>query len=209
VATGLVQFVYWLAVPVMFFYICYKRISLKVFHLAFYCHFICLQIFYFFFGMIAASNFFGWDVHELGVASIVSSYGNLALLGLPVFLAVSKKQNALLPALVLIATHSTILSALTIISLNGFKSIGKKAFQETAYKLITNPVVLALLFGVVCNILSVSLDSRLLHALDILGAAAPGCALVTLGASLGTYELKKPGGEVFSSYCYETLHTHF
>ena len=121
VGVGLVQFVYWLAIPAMLFLHMFQtNISESIpltFLLSFYVPSICV----FLVGMIVFNRVFGWDAKELGVAGIVSSYGNLALLGLPILLAVTNDQDALLPALVLLATQSTILFTLTIVALNGLK----------------------------------------------------------------------------------------
>jgi malonate transporter and related proteins len=196
VGVGLVQFVYWLAIPAMLFLHMFQtNISESIpltFLLSFYVPSICV----FLVGMIVFNRVFGWDAKELGVAGIVSSYGNLALLGLPILLAVTNDQDALLPALVLLATQSTILFTLTIVALNGLKGLEKNAFREVFYRLATNPIVLALILGLAFNMFQIPLNVGILYTLNILGDAAPGCALVALGASLGTYELRKPGKEV-------------
>ena len=196
VGSGLVQFVYWLAIPAMIFLHMFQTNISENIPLTFLLSFYVPSIFVFILAMILFNRVFGWDAKELGVAGIVSSYGNLALLGLPVLLAVSNDQDALLPALVLLATQSTVLFTLTIVTLNGFKGLDKSAFNEVFCRLATNPIVLALIFGLAFNVFQVPLSSEVMYTLNILGDTAPGCALVALGASLGTYKLKKPGKEV-------------
>ena len=196
VGSGLVQFVYWLAIPAMLFLHMFQTDISENIPLTFLLSFYVPSIFVFILAMILFNRVFGWDAKELGVAGIVSSYGNLALLGLPILLAVSNDQDALLPALVLLATQSTVLFTLTIVTLNSFKGLDKGAFKAVFCRLATNPIVLALIFGLAFNIFQVPLSSEAMYTLNILGDAAPGCALVALGASLGTYKLKKPGKEV-------------
>ncbi len=196
VGSGLVQFVYWLAIPAMLFLHMFQTDISENIPLTFLLSFYVPSIFVFILAMILFNRVFGWDTKELGVAGIVSSYGNLALLGLPILLAVSNDQDALLPALVLLATQSTVLFTLTIVTLNGFKGLDKSACKKVFCRLATNPIVLALIFGLAFNIFQASLSSEVMYTLIIVGNAAPGCALVALGASLGTYKLKKPGKEV-------------
>jgi malonate transporter len=196
VGSGLVQFVYWLAIPAMLFLHMFQTDISENIPLTFLLSFYVPSIFVFILATILFNRVFGWDAKELGVAGIVSSYGNLALLGLPILLAVSNDQVALLPALVLLATQSTVLFTFTIVTLNSFKGLDKGAFKAVFCRLATNPIVLALIFGLAFNIFQVPLSSEAMYTLNILGDAAPGCALVALGASLGTYKLKKPGKEV-------------
>jgi predicted permease len=55
---------------------------------------------------------------------------------------------------------------------------------------LKNPIVAALLLGLALNLAHVALPAPLLRVLDMLGAAAPSCALLSLGASVASL---KPG----------------
>ncbi len=67
----------------------------------------------FFLGMLLARYFFHWKTEELGIAGITSCYGTLALLGLPIILS-SFNREFLIPTLILIASQSMVLFAITI-----------------------------------------------------------------------------------------------
>jgi predicted permease len=55
---------------------------------------------------------------------------------------------------------------------------------------LKNPIVAALLLGLALNFAHLGLPRPLLRVLDMLGAAAPSCALLSLGASVASL---KPG----------------
>jgi predicted permease len=55
---------------------------------------------------------------------------------------------------------------------------------------LKNPIVAALLLGLALNLAHVGLPAPLPRVLDMLGAAAPSCALLSLGASVASL---KPG----------------
>jgi predicted permease len=58
---------------------------------------------------------------------------------------------------------------------------------------LKNPIVAALLLGLALNLAHVTLPAPLLRVLDLLGAAALPCALLSLGASVASVATVAPG----------------
>ena len=187
---GLVKFVFWVALPSMLFT---KVVDTSLpsevpwhFLSAFYIPSIAI----FFFGAFIAKRVFSWKHEELGIAGVTCCYGNLALLGLPIILN-SFGPVFLTPALILIASQSTILFGLTIFWLE--KEPDETRFRNIlnlfVRKVLGNPIVLSLILGFLVNIFEISVPSILRSSLDLFSIAAPGCSLFALGVCLAGYRL--------------------
>ena len=127
---GLVKFVFWVALPSMLFTKVVDTSLPSEVPLHFLSAFYIPSIAIFFFGAFIAKRAFSWKHEELGIAGVTCCYGNLALLGLPIILN-SFGPVFLTPALILIASQSTILFGLTIFWL-------EKEPDETRFRNILN-----------------------------------------------------------------------
>lgn len=187
---GLVKFVYWVALPSMLFTKVVETSLPSEVPWNFLAAFYIPSIIIFFMAAFLARSVFSWKQEELGIAGVTCCYGNLALLGLPIILN-AFDPVFLTPALILIASQSTILFGLTIFWLE--KKSGKTIFWYTLNfficKVLGNPIVLSLILGFSVNLLEIFVPSILRSSLDLFSIAAPGCSLFALGVCLAGYQL--------------------
>ncbi len=118
-------------------------------------------------------------------AALAATYSNTVFVGVPVLVQVLG-EGSLQFAYPVIAFHSLFCFTLYHLSEDGAGSGWFGAVLNT----LKNPIVAALLLGLALNLVQVRLPAPLLRALDMLGAAALPCALLSLGASVASL---KPG----------------
>jgi predicted permease len=123
--------------------------------------------------------------------------GNLAYIGIPV-LAYSFSENpsagdeqALANAVIVMVFTMALYNILAVIVLQASNHSAKGIdWQRSALSILSNPLLLAGLLGLLVPMLRVTLPSFLQRALDALGAAAVPIALMCIGGSLVTAQLR-------------------
>jgi len=126
-------------------------------------------------------------------AAMGASFGNLAMLGLPLALA-HFGDRAALPVGLILSIHAPILwlAAVLHIESSGHRKLPSivAVARQLANQLIRNPIVLALLLGTLWRITGLGLHPVPDRFLEMLGDAGVPMALVALGLSLAGYSLK-------------------
>ena len=129
---------------------------------------------------------------EQVVSAFSCSFSNTVLLGIPLVL-LAFGDNGALPVCIIIGTHGFVMFPLFTIMMEIGK-IGeapvKTLFAKTSYGLITNPLVIGLLGGLVCNLLGITLWKPLDEIAKLLGNAVTPGALFALGATLAGFRKK-------------------
>ena len=129
---------------------------------------------------------------EQVVSAFSCSFSNTVLLGIPLVLLAFGDQGSL-PLFIIIGTHGFVMFPLFTIMMEIGK-IGeapvKTLFAKTSYGLITNPLVIGLLGGLVCNLLGITLWKPLDEIAKLLGNAVTPGALFALGATLAGFRKK-------------------
>ena len=142
-------------------------------------------------------NFFGQDIYKITfseqvISGFSCSFSNTVLLGIPIVL-LAFGDKAALPLFIIIGTHGLVMFPLFTIMMEIGK-IGdapvKILFAKTSYGLITNPLVIGLLGGLVCNLLGITLWKPLDEIAKLLGNAVTPGALFALGATLAGFRKK-------------------
>ncbi|MGR8946806.1 MAG: AEC family transporter [Gammaproteobacteria bacterium] len=200
---GLTRFMFYVAVPAMLFdTISTTRLPAQIpwdYLLAFYVP----SLLIFILAMFLMAFFFNWQQHQRGIAGVCASYSNMVLLGLPLLLA-AYGEKAVLPLFLLLAPQSLLLFPTTIFAVEIYgrrSSINSSLGLTLAKKLLLNPVILSLLAGLMVNFYNIPIATPLAKMLDIIGAAAPACALTALGVSLAQYTLRNIQVESFYLAC--------
>lgn len=126
-------------------------------------------------------------------AAMGASFGNLAMLGLPLALA-HFGDRAALPVGLILSIHAPILWLAAVIHI---ESSGKgqlpsvtAVIRQLVNQLIRNPIVLALLLGTLWRVTGLGLHPVPDRFLEMLGDAGVPTALVALGLTLAGYSLK-------------------
>jgi malate permease and related proteins len=123
--------------------------------------------------------------------------GNLAYIGIPV-LAYSFSESptgdssrALGTAVIVMVFTMALYNILAVIVLqSSMHSSGGIDWRRTALSILTNPLLLAGLLGLIVPLLRITLPSFLQRALEALGDAAVPIALMCIGGSLATTRLQ-------------------
>ena len=116
-------------------------------------------------------------------------FSNTVLLGIPVILLAFGDQ-AVLPLFIIIGTHGIIMVPLFTIMLEIGKSGRapiKTVVTKASYGLFTNPLIIGLLSGLVCNYFEITLWKPLDEMVRLLANTVTPCALFALGATLVSF----------------------
>jgi predicted permease len=126
-------------------------------------------------------------------AAMGASFGNLAMLGLPLMLA-HFGDRAALPVGFVLSIHAPILWLAAVIHIEssgrGHLPSFVNVVRQLVNQLIRNPIVLALLLGTFWRWTGLGLHPIADRFLDLLGEAGIPTALVALGLTLAGYSLK-------------------
>jgi malonate transporter len=134
-------------------------------------------------------------------AAMGASFGNLAMLGLPLALA-HFGDRAALPVGLILSIHAPILWLAAVIHIEaagqGQLPSVLVVLRQLVNQLIRNPIVLALLFGTLWRVGGLGLHPVADNFLGLLGEAGIPMALMALGLSLAGYSLKGHWRAVFT-----------
>jgi predicted permease len=135
---------------------------------------------------------FGHSRPEQGVFGMAAAYSNTLLIGLPVVVAAFGDQ-ALLPLLLIIAPHATLLSLAVVViaEANGGEGRRWAAARATLRRMLVNPIILGVGLGLLFNALGLALPAVLATTTELVGRSLLPCALIMLGASLTQYRLSQ------------------
>jgi predicted permease len=147
--------------------------------------------------MAAGRLLFRLNLAEQALFGVGATYGNILLLGLPLSIT-AFGERAVLPASALLALQSPILFTLTALVVESGRGAGGKSgvpavLRSAALSLVTTPVIVAMIAGIVWGMTGLGLDPVLDQTLAFLGQAATPSALFALGASLTRFKL---GGDM-------------
>lgn len=126
-------------------------------------------------------------------AAMGASFGNIAMLGLPLTLA-HFGDRAALPVSFILSIHAPILWLIAVIHIEA-SGQGRlpslvAIIRQLAWQLIRNPIVLALVLGSLWRATGLGLHPVPDRFLELLGEAGIPTALIALGLSLAGYSLK-------------------
>lgn len=136
------------------------------------------------------------DLRSSVLVGMGGSYGNCALLGMPLVLGAYGEEGAT-PFFLLLAVHGPLLMTLVAVcfeSLDGGQQGIASTLAQTARGLLSNPIVVSIAAGSLWSWSGVGLQAQVDEALSILGRAAIPCALFTLGGTLAKHGLSGNAG---------------
>lgn len=158
------------------YFIAYGGGSLLVFVLAFWVYY----------------KYFHCRLTESGVLSMGASMSNTGFIGTAILTMLIGQHAAIYLSLTLIIENLLIVALTLIIAEAGehqHRTI-PQLLKQTLSNVIKNPVILSILFGVICIILNVHLPVYTVQALEMLGKTASPIALFVIGGSLVGMSLK-------------------
>lgn len=127
----------------------------------------------------------GCRLAESAVEAQCAVTGNIAFLGVPL-LVLLLGEAAAAPALLMLSVDLIVFSSLIVIliTLDRDRALTPRLFRQLAIGLLSNPMIVSILAGLLWSAAGLPLPSFLLSFLTTLGAAATPGALFAIGASL-------------------------
>lgn len=188
---GLSRFVFNIALPVLLFDSLSQVTLPAQFNWQFFLSYYLVVLLIFGLGVWLSGKWFALPSQEQGILAMGASYSNLVLIGLPIISA-GLGDEALLPLFLLVSVHSATLFFVTTLMVERGMVNGRSPRHiatQTGKSLISNPIIIGLVLGLLFNFLAVPLPEPLIEAISLLGRAALPCSLFVLGASLTTYKI--------------------
>ena len=114
---------------------------------------------------------------------------NFALFGLPVALSLCGTER-IGPTSLLVGLTVPVFNILAVVTLESFRG-GKPDIQKIGKGIATNPLIIASLLGILCNLLQAELPAAVQKAVTDLGGVATPLSLVALGGSFTVSKVKE------------------
>ena len=137
-------------------------------------------------GALAARLAAGRRGDEAALLGFAAAYGNMVMIGIPVVLTVVGSA-ASFPLFLIISFHSLVFFTLTTVLVESARGAGRgvrRVAAEVVRGVSTNPILVALVLGVLANRTGLPLPAPLIDVAELVGAAAVPCALFATGAAL-------------------------
>jgi malonate transporter and related proteins len=135
---------------------------------------------------------------EAALQGAAAVLGNTGYMGLPL-VAAAFGERAAIPLAVGLTLEATVLIPLTMVLIEASKGLGEGLLHllgSIAAAMARNPLILAILAGVLFSATGLPLPNPLENFTGLLGNAAGPCALFALGATLAGQRLSSGMGEV-------------
>jgi malonate transporter and related proteins len=135
---------------------------------------------------------------EAALQGAAAVLGNTGYMGLPL-VAAAFGERAAIPLAVGLTLEATVLIPLTMVLIEASKGLGEgllRLLGSIAAAMARNPLILAILAGVLFSATGLPLPNPLENFTGLLGNAAGPCALFALGATLAGQRLSSGMGEV-------------
>jgi len=189
---GLTRFMFYVAVPAMLFRTFAATALPDSVPWAYIAAFYGASFVAFGLGMTLARWRWRWSRRDQGIGGLAAGYSNMVMLGFPLVIT-AFGESAALPLFILLALQSLLMFPLTTWVIEIYGNTGntpRTGILATFGKLALNPVIASLLLGIGANLSGLEITGPLSSMLELIGAAAPACALVALGAGLAQYEIR-------------------
>ncbi|MDA8768375.1 AEC family transporter [Planktomarina temperata] len=147
------------------------------------------------------------NVAEAAVEAQCATIGNVGFLGIPM-LVMLMGPEAVLWVMLVLAIDQLVFGSLIVILIVGSRD-GRMSFgvlRTVGLGLIKNPMIMAMIVGLLCSSSGVVLPAPATEFFDILGAAATPGALFAIGASLASKSAERLSVASWLAFCKLILH---
>jgi predicted permease len=118
---------------------------------------------------------------------LVLAFGNITYLGIPVMIN-TMGQQAMGTAVILTSVYLVWMFSLALILIE-VAGDGKIHFRTILIKLATNPLLIAVILGILASGLKISPNSNLMKSLDIIAQSVTAVVLLSLGIFMGSQKI--------------------
>ena len=153
-------------------------------------YYLPVAVFYLF-GMLISRYLFARPFEGQVITGLCYSYGNAALLGLPLVL-LTLGDKASLPFFILLSMHALSLFTVTTVLLEWGRHRDASPFGmagKVLLGLLKNPILLGIIGGIVLNRLGLPLTGAVDTTIGYLQNSVAACSLFALGASMTKYRI--------------------
>ncbi len=196
--SALNAFVWWFALPALFF-LSLARVQFNdIFNIPFLIAYGGAFVFTYFLAIALAAIATGGRLGELSLHGIAASFGNVGYMGIPLCLTALGPEGAL-PATIAAVFGSTVMMALSVILVEIDLQAGHgvlKSLGKVIRAILRNPLLIATALGLTVAYFQLPLPVPLANFLDLIGKAAAPCALFAIGLFLVGKSLTTGLGEV-------------
>lgn len=182
------KFVYWFALPALFFLGMSRVPVADVFNLAFIATFLGGVMASALVVVIVARLVFRGRPEETAVAAYLGGFSNSGYMGIPFFLTAFGAGGQLPVIIASVLNGAVVVSAATIaveLTLHRGRPISA-ALVEVAKAIVTNPLMIAMAGGIAWSASGVGMPRSFVVFFELLGACAGPCALFAVGLFLAT-----------------------
>ncbi len=140
--------------------------------------------------MVIGLRVFRTSFEEAAVLALACTFGNSVQLGIPMVVR-SFGEHGLVPLMLIISFHSLVLIGLTTVLIEIARGRGggaKAAAIQSAKGTARNPIIIAMVAGLIVAGFGLELPHMADDFLALLGAAGIPCALFALGAQLARFK---------------------
>jgi len=189
-AKGLSAFVFKLAIPIMLFRALGRLELPEIEFRGLAAYYSAAGLVYFSCAMYAR-RVLKFTCDESGTYAMGSAFANTVLLAFPIVMKVHGEAGTL-PLLLIISCHTTWLFSIGTLYIETGRARGKGLFKtlgRVLKGLVTNPIVVGLLCGLLWNALGLTLPTYLDEICEMFGDAAVPGALFSMGLSLCGFKM--------------------
>ena len=189
---GLSQFVFKISLPAFLLQALASKRFDEIWHPSYFIAYGGGSLLVFAFAFLLYRQYFQCRLTESGVLSMGASMSNTGFIGTAILMMLIGQHAAIYLSLTLIIENLLIMTLTLIIAEAGIHQHRAKShlLKQTLYNVIKNPVILSIVFGMLCVILKIQLPSSIAQALEMLGKTASPIALFVIGGSLVGMSLK-------------------
>jgi malonate transporter len=191
-------FVWWFALPALFFLSLARVPFDDMFNIPFIIVYGGAFAFTYFLSMALAAIATNGRLAELSLHGIAAGFGNVGYMGIPLCITAFGPDGAL-PATIAAVFGSTVMMALSVILVEIDLQSGSGVFKslwKVIRAILRNPLLIAAALGMSVAGFELTLPVPLVNFLDLIGKAAAPCALFAIGLFLVGKSLTTGAGEV-------------
>ena len=189
--SGLVAFVFYVAVPALVFRSSNTALTLQSLEIEMMVLYYGCHLSLFFLALFFAKHGFACNAQESAIFAMGAIFSNVILVGLPLIKA-SFGDEGVIALMTIVVIHTLVFYTLPSVLIEASNS-GKLRLIEVVSCILStvvkNPIIMAILLGVVWSSSQLAMPSYIDNMTRLLANAATPCALFVVGASVAQFKL--------------------
>lgn len=149
----------------------------------------------------------GQDLSSMAVEAQCCAVGNVGFLGIPMLVQLFGEAS-IGPIMLVLIVDSVVFGSIIVIMISAGRDgqLSPRVFNTIGRGLLTNPMIMAILVGIVWSLLNLPTPAAGIEFLTVLGSAATPVALFAIGASLAGKSTERMHVAGWLSFCKLVVH---